>query len=403
MANRLPPAVLLDMDVPGLAIARSLGRRGVEVWALDARADRWALHSRYCQRMRIPGLTEGDGPLLEAMIGLGRRLGDAVLYGLHDDYVSFIVRHREQLEHWYRITHAHNWALEALIDKRRLAALCEQTGIPIPRTWVPRGEDEVRALSGEMRFPCLIKPAFSRSWRTQVAERVVKGAKVIRVGSKDELLRAWQSLSQIGSPMLLQEQVPGRDGTLYYCTGYYGKGGDALGQVVNRKLRTVPAHLGVGTLIEGVLRPEVTGLSQRLARALNYRGNLGVEFKLDARDRRFKLIEANARFGLSDGFAGYCGVDVAYCAYRDAIGAPVSLNGRYRTGIRWLHLDKDLHAVAQLLKAHELGLGAWLLSLARVRSHAALALDDLSPFLYYSGEIARRYMRRALRSTARQG
>jgi predicted ATP-grasp superfamily ATP-dependent carboligase len=254
-----------------------------------------------------------------------------------------------------------------------------------------------------MRFPCLIKPAFSRSWRTRAAERVVKGAKVVRVGSGEELLRAWRWLSQVGSPMLVQEEIPGPDVNLHYCMGYYGGGGAPLGVVVNRKLRTVPAHLGPGTLMESVLQPEVAGLSERLARALNYRGNLGVEFKLDPRDGRFKLIEANARFGLSDGSAGDCGVDVAYCAYRDAIGAPVSLNGRYRTGIRWLYGDKDLDAVAQLLKAHELGLGAWLLSLARVRSHAALALDDLSPFLHYCGGIARRYMRRALRSTTRPG
>lgn len=404
-ANGLPPAVLLDMDVQGVAVARSLGRRGITVWALDASADRWSLHSRYCQRMRIPSLTEGDGPLLEAMIGLGRRLGDAVLYGLHDDYAAFIARNRDQLQRWYRITHAHRAAVETVIDKRRLAILCQQVGIAIPRTWAPRGEDELRAVSREVPFPCLLKPAYSRSWRTAAAERVVKGAKTVRVGSAEELVAEWQRLSRLGCPLLIQELIPGPDHNLYTCSGYYGQDAAPLAQVVGRKFRTLPVHFGVGTLLETVFQPEVASLARRLARALNYRGNLGAEFKLDPRDGRFKLIEGNARFGLWAGFAGHCGVDLAYCAYRDAIGAPVSFRGPYPTGVRWLHPKWDLDAVIEMCRRRELGLADWLRSLTKVRSLAGFAWDDPVPFLHYCVDIghglARRTTHRAGRSAVK--
>jgi predicted ATP-grasp superfamily ATP-dependent carboligase len=389
------------MDVSGIAVARSLGRRGITVWALDASADRWSLHSRYCQRMGIPSLTEGDGPLLEAMLGLGRRLGDAVLYGLHDDYVAFIARNREQLQRWYRITHAHRSAVETVIDKRRLATLCQQAGIPIPRTWVPRGEDEVRAISREAPFPCLLKPAYSRSWRTPAAERVVRGAKTVRVGSPEELVGEWQRLSQLGCPLLVQELIPGPDHNLYTCSGYYGQDAAPLAQLVGRKFRTLPVHFGVATLLESVFQPEVASLARRLARALNYRGNLGAEFKLDPRDGRFKLIESNARFVLWAGFAGDCGVDLAYCAYRDAIGAPVSFRGPYPTGVRWLHPKWDLHAVIEMRKRRELGLADWLRSLTRVRSLAGFAWDDPVPFVHYCVDIARGLARRAGYRTGR--
>jgi len=399
MHSRLPPAVLLDMDVPGLAIARSLGRRGVEVWGLHAAGRRWSMRSRYCRMMIVPGPTENQGALLEALADLGRSARGAVLYALHDDYLAFVAGHRAQLEPWFRIAHPHNSAIEALVDKRRLASICAQAGIAIPRTWAPDEGDGVRDICGDICYPCLIKPAYSRAWRTPAAERLVGGAKALRIASSHELLAEWRGLRGIGSPLIVQEIIPGPDENLYYSAGYYGAGGAPLAQFAGRKLRTLPVHLGAGTLVESVSEPGVHVLARRLAQALDYRGNLGVEFKLDPRDGGFKLIEANARFGLWDGFAADCGVDLAYCAYRDAVGAPISFNGSYRTSVRWLHLRRDLDALIEMRRKGEIGLGGWLLSLAKVRSHAALAGDDLGPFMHYclafAADLSRRLARKA--------
>ena len=400
MSSARPAAVVLEMDVHGLAIARSLGRRGIQVWGVDKRAGRWSLHSRYCHGVVAPDLNRGDGPLLEALIELGRRSRGAVLYALHDGYLTFVARNRPALEHCYRIAQPDNTTIETLVDKRLLVKACRRAGIPVPDTWMPCSEDEVRAISREVPFPCLLKPAFSRAWRTARAERVLKDAKVLRVASAGELLDAYRCLTQIGGPLLVQEEIPGPDRNLHYYSGYHGQGGVGLAEFAFRKLRTLPVHAGPGTLVESMSDPSLRASSLRFAQSLSYRGNLGLEFKLDPRDGVRKLLDANARFGFWDGFAAELGVDLAYCSYRDTVGRPVSFSGTYRTGICSIDLRRDLEAVVQLCRRRELGAVRWLSSLSRVRSEVSFARDDPAPFVHVCWLIARRVARGAARKAA---
>jgi predicted ATP-grasp superfamily ATP-dependent carboligase len=231
-------------------------------------------------------------------------------------------------------------------------------------------------------------------------ERLLGDAKVLRVGSADELLDAYRRLVEIGGPLLVQEEIPGPDHNLHYYSGYHGQCGVRLGEFTFRKLRMLPIHAGAGTLIESTADPELSALSLQFALSLNYRGSLGLEFKLDPRDERLKLLDANARFGLWDGFAADCGVDLAYCAYRDAVGRPVSFNGAYRTGICSVDLRRDLEAAVKLYTRRELGPVAWLSSLLRVRSEVAFAWDDPAPFVHTCWLIARRVARGAARKVA---
>ena len=78
--------------------------------------------------------------------------------------------------------------------------------------------------------------------------------------------------------------------------------------------------------------------------SISYRGIFSAEFKYDARDRQFKLIEINARPWWYVEFAALCGVDVCRLAYQDATGRTVSQIGDYTIGRRGGILLHDLRA-----------------------------------------------------------
>jgi hypothetical protein len=51
---RTAPAIILCASFNGLAIARSLGRRGVPVFAVDSRPWEVGMHSRYVRPLTLP-------------------------------------------------------------------------------------------------------------------------------------------------------------------------------------------------------------------------------------------------------------------------------------------------------------------------------------------------------------
>jgi len=398
-----PPAVLLDMDFQGLAIARCLGRRGISVFAVDSRPRRWTLACRYCAPVACPRLEAGAGPVLGVLMRLGEELGPgSVLFPLHDGYLGLMAEHREELDRWFRAPTPRSELLRALTDKRRLAELLRQAGAPMPETHVPGGEADLEAVGRAIAYPCLIKPASNRQWGRGDAPAFVRGRKALKVESREELLALYRALPEGQRELIVQEVIPGPEERLYYCVAYLDARSRPLGMFVGRKLRTAPMGFGAGTFVESVEAPEVMSLSAELLARIGYCGNVGVEWKLDPRDGRLKVIEINARYGLWDGFGAHCGIDFAYLAYSDLTGRrPPRANG-YRTGQRWLNLSQDVGAALAQIRAGRLTWGQWLRSLATARAHASFAWDDPAPFVRHYGELAAALGRQARARLARR-
>ena len=97
-----------------------------------------------------------------------------------------------------------------------------------------------------------------------------------------------------------------------------------------------PPGIGTCRIGEAVWVQEVVDAGLKLLRGLGFHGISQVEFKRDARDGRFKLMEVNPRLWQWHGLAAACGVDLPVIAYRDLTGEqvePVSMNGSRRWAI----------------------------------------------------------------------
>jgi predicted ATP-grasp superfamily ATP-dependent carboligase len=128
--------------------------------------------------------------------------------------------------------------------------------------------------------------------------------------------------------------------------------------------------------------PEVAELSRRLLTAFGWRGLVGVEWKRDRRDGRWRLMEINARTVIGNQLAISAGVDlpwIAYCELRDP-PEPVAPVTRFRVGVQWVNEDLDPKAFRDLRAAGRLTTGQWIRSLARTRSWALWSWRDPKPF-----------------------
>jgi len=142
--------------------------------------------------------------------------------------------------------------------------------------------------------------------------------------------------------------------------------------------RQHPPIAGNGSLQVSTLDPQIEDLSWRILRSLDYQGLVAIEYKLDPRDARYKLIEINPRGVSGNQLAIDCGVDLPDIAYRDAAGVPVDSPAVYQQDVKYVHLGWHLRAGMTLWRAGELGPLEWLGGLRGVTSFAIFDVRDLA-------------------------
>lgn len=391
----LTPAVLLDMGIPGLAVTRALGLRGVPVLALDTKPRHWSHGSRYLDVLSGAGFRRPE-VLMRALAEIAAIVdGEIVLVPLHDDYVRFVSVHRERLATMgYRFVMPQAPVIETLIDKRRLHEFCRGHGIRVPVTEFPGNQEELEQILAKMRYPCILKPAESRSWQSAEANELMGGAKAVRANDATALREVYRNASRIDPRVVIQELVEGPDSNLVYVVSYVTANDGPAGFFVGRKLRTYPPHLGRGSYVESVHDSEAASMAAHFVREIDYKGNVGIEFKRDQADGRLHLIEVNARFGLWDGFAAQCGIDVVGAMYDDALGHAVEVEADYAPHRHWINPEAELMGYRHYRRSEGLGFRRWLYQMATARHSAVTNLRDPRPALRFWGGVAHHYLGR---------
>jgi predicted ATP-grasp superfamily ATP-dependent carboligase len=377
--NVSAPAIVLGLAPTGLAIVRTLGRKGVRVMGVEADARQFGRSSRYLRGTISLNGSHGDDDLLNELIALGKQLPTpAVLFPTTDDYVTFVSRHAEELQPYFLFP-TPRVPLHEMVDKRTMQTLVERCQLPAPKTYFPRDADDVRQIAREVAFPCVIKPIYSLSWRRKDMESVVGHHKVIKANSAQELEEHYATLAEGEPRLMIQELVCGEDSRMHEFSAYCNERSEVVGAFVGRKLRLHPPEFGSASLVVSVWEPALVERVAQFLQNIGYRGLCNIEFKKDARDNEFKFIELNARYGLWDCLGIKCGMDLPWIAYCDMTGQPLPPQRDYRIGVKWLYLEKDIYAFLRCRRSGELTVSQWLASLRGEKQHALFAWDDPAP------------------------
>ncbi|MFJ1702658.1 ATP-grasp domain-containing protein [Kitasatospora sp. NPDC088346] len=299
---------------------RTFGRLGVPVHAMvEDRLTPTAV-SRYLTRAVVAPSTgcEPPGQLVAAIREAARAVGRrSVAVATDDEAAVLLAEHAEELAPFLLLPPVPPGLPRRLADKGELARLCAAHDIPTPRALAPRDLDELRASAREWGYPVVLKNvgSFSRLRRPAVGATTV-------VSDERELL----AVCPAGSvpSVLVQEYLPPEHAEDWFTHLCCGPGGEPLAVFTGRKLRSWPPGAGITTRARAVANPELAALAARLCRQIGYSGVADLDWRLDLRDGRYKLVDFNPRAGAQFRlFETADGVDVVRALHLSLTGRPV--------------------------------------------------------------------------------
>jgi D-aspartate ligase len=377
--NPIPPgaprvgALIVGGDFHGLAIVRSLARRGIPVCVVDnehsiARFSRYTTHY-----VKVAGL-RGEQETVDSLLAIAKRMNlrGWVLYATRDEHVAAFSRHRAALAEWFRMPTPDWEVVKWAWNKWNTYQLAEKIGLCIPKTYCPRGVEELENL--DLQFPVGVKPAVKEDFFYATK------AKAWRANSREELksLFARALEHSRGNEVLIQEIIPG-DGHHQYSSCLFFKDGRVLASMEARRWRQHPPEFGrAATYVESIDHPEVREMSARFLKEINYYGLAEIEFKQDPRDGKFKLLDVNARTWGFHALGQAAGVDFPYLLFADQVGEPVQ-ECHGNAGLGWIRMITDFPYSLLGLMNRQLRWQAYVQSLRNVAIESVYSRGDIKP------------------------
>jgi predicted ATP-grasp superfamily ATP-dependent carboligase len=314
-----------------LAATRSLGKEGFAVWLGEERRLATAFFSRYCKRRIIyPSSTKDP----QGFVRFIRRFLAAerpdVTIPCEDATVRIFSENLEEFSEFTRIPIAPPAILKTAADKAETILAAQKIGIPIPKTVIAESQKEITAPAPS---PLLVKPAIGYGSRGQ---RIV--------ASPRELEEAVTGITSRGIRALIQELIP-REGAGLGVSALLNYQSQPRAVFVHKRIREYPISGGPSTLRISIKAPQLADLGVQLLQAIGWVGAAMVEFKMDPRDGKPKLMEINPRLWGSLQLAIAAGVDFPSLLARLALEGDVEPVTDYREGIlaRWLLPGDLLH------------------------------------------------------------
>jgi D-aspartate ligase len=366
-----PGALIVGGAHVSIALARSLGRRGIPVWLLASHP--LPKFSRYVQRnFPWPGADHRDA--VGSIIDVAARHGlkGWVLFATGDEDMRLIAQNHAQLAAHFRVATANwdtiQWAYDKRLTYQRAAAL----GIDCPRSLQPCDFETVQ--QSEIRFPVVLKPA------RRDAVNALTRAKAWKAEDRDALRSLHRrATSLVGDDaVIIQEWIPGNGEAQFSYAGLWDRG-KPVASLVARRARQYPVDFGrSSTFVETVAQEQVETLACRFLQSLDYTGVVEIEFKYDRRDGRYKLLDVNGRFWTWTALGGLAGVDFPYLAWRQTLGHD-SAHTEAKTGAAWMYASRDIPAAFTEISRGVLTVGDYLSGFRKELVFAGFALDDPLP------------------------
>jgi predicted ATP-grasp superfamily ATP-dependent carboligase len=398
-ASARADAVICDASLrQALVCARSLGRAGLKVALLESSSSAPAFHSRWCSTSGVVASFATDPDSFVAdVVEQATAAGARVVVPLHDGSIDALCGRRAEVERDVALALAGRDALELAASKDRTLALAERLGIPVPRSFAVRMEDDVRAAAREIGFPLIVKPA--ASW----VQGSVSGRRLAcrLVTDLDQALETVEDVAHAGGKPILQEWLIGaREAVSLFRAD--GRIWARFAQVAHRMS---PPVGGSSVVRESIpLPPQLARAAEELVDACDLDGYSEVEFRRDAAGCP-RLMEINARLSASVEIAVRAGVDFPLLLFRWAAGERLRAVDGFRTGVRMRWLGGDLTWLRMTLAAPDRpesepawrAVGSFCVEFLRGSSYDYLDHEDLRPAVAATAS----WVHRACRSVAR--
>ncbi|HXX33431.1 MAG TPA: ATP-grasp domain-containing protein [Thermodesulfobacteriota bacterium] len=375
MNNNKPGAVITGGDFQGLGALRSLAQKDIPIILLDG--DHCiGRYSRFKKKfIKSPSLSKTE-TYFDFLIGLAKKekIHGWVIFPNSDEAVYVLAKYKEALKDYYRIPTPDWEVTQYVYNKENTYRAAEKYGIPIPKTFYPKSLSELLELN--LWYPLVIKPAIRDHFYNKTK------IKAFRVNNQKELTKIYQWVCSIIDPseVLVQDFIPGGPKNLYsFCPLF--KDGKVVASITARRARQHPMDFGhASTYVELVHIPEMQTIAEKFLRLINYYGIAEVEFMMDPRDGKYKLLEVNPRVWGWHTLAIYAGVNFPYLLYQDMTGQPLEVPPP-SDGLKWVRLSTDIPTVFWEIVKGNMKIRDYVASMKGKKKEAVFSLHDPLPFI----------------------
>jgi predicted ATP-grasp superfamily ATP-dependent carboligase len=368
------PAVVLSSHVIGLAVIRALGMMGVPIISVYYEENDIGFVSKYVrERVKAPHPERDEEGFLRVLMEQGDPTLRRILMPADDATLTIVSKNKKYLETCYIVACVEPLIKEKFINKKYTYEIAEKIGIPSPRTAVLNSADDVEYYSKSIGFPCLIKPCQSHLYFELFR------TKMVRVHNIDEAMLEFEKATNAGIEVMLQELIPGDDSRGVNYNSYVWND-EALVEFTAEKVRLSPPAFGVPRVVISKDIPEIIEPGRRILKALGFYGYSCTEFKKDARDGVYKLMEVNGRHNRSGMLALRCGINFPWIEYCHLLGGDIQKPSKYEKGIFWIDEFNDLYRSIQFAGKERYSLYDYARPYLKAHVFATFSLDDPKPF-----------------------
>ncbi len=318
-SNRNFVPVLLGTEIAGYGMARAFYEEfGLTSVIYGTFGLTPTANSKFIEVRVVPDLLEG-GHLAEVLNEAVDGFGGAtpVLVPCGDDYSVALSHQLGELDERYRVVCASGELVDKMNDKESFYQLCEERGVPYPKTVVTDGPHVPELPFG---FPVALKPSDAPAYRAHPFEGQKKA---FVLNTADELAETVRRVYAAGYPgrLIIQDFIPGDDRNMRVVNGYVREDGTVSMMSLGHPLLEDYSPMAIGNYaaILSYSDDAIYDTVESLMAHSGYRGFFNIDMKYDPRDGSYRLFEVNPRAGRSSFFSTLAGYNLARYAVDDVL------------------------------------------------------------------------------------
>jgi predicted ATP-grasp superfamily ATP-dependent carboligase len=335
-------AVVGDTQV-GLWVVRSLGRAGLEVFAVCASEKGLSAFSRYASGAWVIEAGPDDPAFVDEIHALARQLDAASVLTIAESYHQALLRSRDRFEPDIHVFSPPAKAFEKATDKDFMHALALDLGVPVA---CGTTLDKLMAASdgGPLRFPLVLR---TRQYNAALGAAPWKAA---YAENPQQLQALYRDVQTLASNVLVQEYHPGVEDHIQVLVhrGEAFMVGEYLGE------HHMPPAGGVTVQRVTCHHEDLARDAVRLLQAIGWEGVAGVQFHYDPDTGKYIFLEINPRFIGGLPTVIMAGFDAPFLLWQSHFEPDRMKRGHYRLGLRTRIAGGDANWLLGMLRGDPL-------------------------------------------------
>ena len=323
--------LVLDAEMQcSIPLMESLWRQGFHITAGSYKRINMGFFSRYpARRIVYPSPETSPRAFVERILDLAKARAYSLILPVDDFSSGLLSAHHDRFAPYACIPIVPFDTFMKARDKAQTMRIAMQEGVPCPHTFFPDSQ-KIGEIAQEAIFPVLVKA------------NVSSGARGISLVERKEDLEAtyFRVRADFGE-CHVQELIP-KGGRQYVADFFLDRKQELKAGIVYSKLRFFPVNGGSSVLNRTVHEPEIIRHGYQLLRAMDWYGFADLDFIIDPRDGRPKVMEVNPRLPTTLRISLAAGMDFPRMLVNLAMGEDIPASPGYRMDVYLRHLPMDI-------------------------------------------------------------